>query len=210
MTQYQTIYVAVMLTVTGLVLLLPAWSCLRRGARLYAGLADHAVLGAMAGIAISLAAAFAALWPAGSARLFQDDLLPRLVSLGAFGVLVVFILSRLVPDTWIVGEISERDFQQTLDKALAQAELDPERTTTGLAMAPDVTLRLYYWRRGARCLMEWHPRGSAARFPEFRRRFEELLSAVDCPARRQRALTAAMAGLACLCAGLLLLTGGLC
>ena len=116
-------------------------------------------------------------------KLFQGHVSPdyildttvSLMSLGLLAVAVICVSARLLPDTWIVQSISEEGINIAIDKALAQAELDPERTLTGLRFDQRVVLRLYYWRTANLCLLEWHPRNGAARFPKFQVRLEEVL-----------------------------------
>ncbi len=129
--------------------------------------------------------------------------------IGLLAVSLIYACTRFLPDTWLIQDVSEDQINHILDKAMAQAELNPTRTLTGLEMAPDVTLRLYYWRLGRVCLLEWHPGGVAGRFSVFQSRLQELLAEVRCPPRLLAASIYTAMALVALNAGLRLLSGSI-
>lgn len=101
-----------------------------------------------------------------------------------FGLLIViwfFFLGmypnpKQVADVWIIEGLDEREFECFVDKALAQANLFPERSMTGYTFDLSTHLRLHYLSGdGLIGQLLWQPLGVSTSFVEFRHRLEELL-----------------------------------
>lgn len=193
-TQEALLVLNLLLTAVSL-FLLAFWS-MRRRARLYTSLIDKAILAAGSSFLVIVPASFAAVAALDMPVDVVGGALPLFLLLGVTLSLTVLLVAARLPDSWILANLAESKLQEVLDKALAQSELQPERTFTGLHFDAMTILRLYYWAPGRTCLLEWHPRGASARYPEFRDRLIELVDSV--PSRPFPLAASCLAAMGCL------------
>lgn len=189
MTELQVLLLSANLLLTGLCAWLMAGWCLRRRARLYTTVVQKLHLAAALSFVLALPGTLLACVLLDLPLDLLGGIFPLLMALTVLLGVTALMLGYRLPDTWLVAGIDEPRLNEVLDKALVQAELSPERTFTGLRFDRDTVMRLYYWRAGRCCVLEWHPRRSSSRFALFQDRLRELIDNVPSTRRRWAAAT---------------------
>jgi hypothetical protein len=200
MTELQVLLLSANLLLTGLCAWLMAGWCLRPRARLYTTVVQKLHLAAVLSFILALPGTLLACVLLDLPLDLLGGIFPLLMAFAALiGVTALFLGYRL-PDTWLVAGIDEPRLNEVLDKALVQSDLAPERTYTGLRFDRDTVMRLYYWRAGRCCVLEWHPRRSSRRFAVFQECLCELIENV--PSSPRRLSAAALYAVGCSLVGL--------